>query len=67
MEKESIPPLLDNSIALKTGQGLMLVDLLNLRKTFNFKNYKIDIKGFGISWLIVAGYLILAWILSRTI
>jgi Na+/proline symporter len=67
MEKESIPPLLDNSIALKTGQGLMLVDLLNLRKTFNFKNYKIDIKGFGISWLIVAGYLILAWILSRAI
>ena len=56
--------LLDNNMALKNGEGLLLVDLLNLRKTFSFKNYEVDLKGFGISWIIVMGYLLLAYLLS---
>ncbi|MEX0609507.1 MAG: sodium:solute symporter family protein [Balneolaceae bacterium] len=59
------PPLLDNELALKNGEGLLLVDLLNLKKTFSVKNYSVDLKGFGISWLIVAGYLLLAYVLSQ--
>ena len=56
--------LLDNKPALENGEGLLLVDLLNLIKTFSFKNYEVDLKGFGISWLIVMGYLLLAYALS---
>ena len=68
-EKEiiKIPPLLDNKSALKTGEGLLLVDLFKLKETFSFKNYKVDLKGFGISWAIVSGYLVLAWVLSRVV
>ena len=66
-EDRTFIPLLDNKEALKTGEGLMLVDLLTLKKTFSFKNYKVDLKGFGISWAIVVGYLLLAWFLSRVV
>ncbi len=66
-EKIETPPLLDHTPALATGEGLMLVDLLSLKKSFSLKNYRVDLKGFGISWLIVAGYLILAWVLSRAV
>lgn len=59
--------LLDNRIALENGEGLILVDLLNLHKTFSFKNYKVDLKGFGISWVIVIGYLLLAFGISKII
>ncbi|MCG8373149.1 MAG: hypothetical protein MI700_06430, partial [Balneolales bacterium] len=66
-EKIETPPLLDHTPALATGEGLMLVDLLSLKKSFSLKNYRVDLKGFGISWSIVAGYLILAWVLSRAV
>jgi len=66
-ENRKAPPMLDNKAALETGEGLMLVDLLKLNKSFSFKNYKVDLKGFGISWLIVTGYLILAWVLSNVV
>lgn len=57
-------PLLDNQSALERGEGLLLVDLLRLPKTFKYANYKVDIKGFAISWIIVSGYLLLAYLLS---
>ena len=60
-------PLLDNSEALKNGEGLLLVDLLSLRKYFSKQNYKVDLSGFGISWIIVAGYLLLAYTISQII
>lgn len=66
-ENRKAPPMLDNKAALETGEGLMLVDLLKLNKSFSFKNYRVDLKGFGISWLIVTGYLILAWVLSNVV
>lgn len=66
-ETNNISPLLNNKSALETGEGLMLVDLFKLKDTFSFKNYKVDLKGFGISWAIVSGYLVLAWILSRLV
>jgi len=66
-ENRKAPPMLDNKAALETGEGLMLVDLLKLNKSFSFKNYSVDLKGFGISWLIVTGYLILAWVLSNVV
>lgn len=66
-ETTNIPPLLNNKPALETGEGLMLVDLFRLKETFSFKNYKVDLKGFGISWAIVSGYLVLAWILSTVV
>ncbi|MBO6524665.1 MAG: sodium:solute symporter family protein [Balneolaceae bacterium] len=59
--------LLDNKIALENGEGLILVDLLKLRKKFSYKNYKVDLKGFGISWVIVIGYLLLAFGISQLI
>ncbi len=59
--------LLDNKIALENGEGLILVDILKLRNKFSFKNYKVDLKGFGISWIIVVGYLLLAFGISQLI
>ncbi|MEX0719561.1 MAG: sodium:solute symporter family protein [Balneolaceae bacterium] len=64
LKSDKKPPLLDNKPALENGEGLILVDILNL-KDFRFKNYNVDLKGFGISWLIVAGYLLLAYALSQ--
>jgi Na+/proline symporter len=66
-EKKQKPKMIDNSLAHETGEGLLLVDLLTLRQSFNFKNYKVDLKGFGISWAIVLGYLILAFLLSKAV
>ncbi len=66
-DNQNTVPLIDNSSALETGEGLLLVDILKLKKTLSYKNYKVDIKGFGISWLIVCGYLVLAWFLSSAI
>lgn len=59
--------LLDNKLALEKGEGLILVDLLKLGKKFNFKDYNVDLKGFGISWAIVVGYLVLAYVLSQIV
>ncbi len=63
--EENIVPLLDNTAALEVGEGLILVDLFKKDKKFSFKNYKVDMKGFLISWAIVVGYLILAFLLSQ--
>ena len=63
--EENIIPLLDNTAALEAGEGLILVDLFKKDKKFSFKNYKVDMKGFLISWAIVLGYLILAFLLSQ--
>ena len=60
-------PLLDNTAAAAKGEGLLLVDVLNLRKKFSLAKYKVDIKGFAISWAIVAGYLVLAYGISQVI
>ncbi len=60
-------PLLDNSKALENGEGLLLVDLLSLKKSFSRKKYQVDLKGFGISWVIVIGYLVLAYTISQII
>lgn len=59
--------LLDNKLALEKGEGLILVDLLKLGKKFSFKDYNVDLKGFGISWAIVVGYLVLAYVLSQIV
>lgn len=64
---EKTVPLLDNKLALEKGEGLLLVDLLKLGKTFSVKDYNVDLKGFGISWVIVTGYLVLAFVLSQVI
>lgn len=60
-------PLLDNTNALNNGEGLLLVDLLSLKDKFSGKNYQVDLKGFGISWVIVIGYLVLAYTISQVI
>lgn len=60
-------PLLDNTSALNNGEGLLLVDLLSLKDKFSGKNYQVDLKGFGISWVIVIGYLVLAYTISQVI
>lgn len=64
---EKAVPLLDNKLALEKGEGLLLVDLLRLGKTFSIKAYNVDLKGFGISWVIVTGYLVLAFVLSKVV
>lgn len=64
---EKAVPLLDNKLALEKGEGLLLVDLLKLGKTFSVKDYNVDLKGFGISWVIVTGYLVLAFVLSKVV
>ncbi|MEQ9265062.1 MAG: sodium:solute symporter family protein [Balneolaceae bacterium] len=64
---EKAVPLLDNKLALEKGEGLLLVDLLKLGKTFSIKAYNVDLKGFGISWVIVTGYLVLAFVLSKVV
>jgi len=58
------PSLVSNELALKKGEGLILVDLLKLAKTFSFSKYQVDLKGFGISWLIVVGYILLVFALA---
>ncbi len=64
LENKNIP-LLDNKVAHARGEGLLLTDLLKLGKEFNWRSYRVDLQGFGISWMIVAGYLILAMTLAR--
>ncbi|MEO1020986.1 MAG: hypothetical protein AAFW89_00465 [Bacteroidota bacterium] len=61
IKPDQTPELITNETALKNGEGLLLVDLLKLGKTFSLKNYKVDLNGFGISWLIVIGYILLAF------
>ena len=36
------------------GHASLLRDLLQLRRTFNFRRYRIDVVGFLAAWLLVA-------------
>src|SRR5690625_999298 len=62
------PPLLKRMDVEKgQGQGLLLVDLLDLRRLFSFKRYRTDLRGFTLVWLMVGGLILLALILARLI
>jgi hypothetical protein len=39
------------------GNGLLIRDLIQIRKKFSFEYYRCDIAGFVLAWLLVAGLL----------
>ena len=39
------------------GNGLLIRDLIQIRKKFSFEYYRCDIVGFVLAWLLVAGLL----------
>lgn len=39
------------------GQALLLRDLLRLQRTFRFRRYRIDLIGFLVAWVMVAGFI----------
>ena len=43
------------------GHSLLIVDFLSLFKKFNYKNYRIDLLGFGLAILFVLGILLLGF------
>ncbi|UCE17237.1 MAG: hypothetical protein JSV84_10070 [Gemmatimonadota bacterium] len=47
------------------GHGLLIVDLLQLFKTFSFRKYRIDIVGFAAAWGLVLSIILLAVIIAR--
>src|SRR5690606_2311006 len=48
-------PLLDDDVAARRGESLLLVDLLSLPKKFSWQRYRVDLTGFLNAWAIVAG------------
>lgn len=56
-------PLLSPDAARASGQALLLADLPRLGR-FDAAHYRTDLRGFGLAWAIVAGFLILATVLS---
>jgi hypothetical protein len=43
------------------GHSLLIVDFLSLFKKFNYKNYRIDLVGFGLAIIFVLAILILGF------
>jgi polygalacturonase/Na+/proline symporter len=61
IEPEPIPDPDDDSVAASRGESLLLTNLLSLWKDFSLRRYRVDLKGFGIAWLIVIGIILLAY------
>lgn len=55
---------LDDNPARKSGERLVLVHLLRLFREFTYREFKVDINGFAISWGLVVLFLGLAALLS---
>ncbi len=47
------------------GHSLLIVDLLRLGRTFNYRRYRIDVIGFLLAWLWVAVLLALGYWICR--
>ncbi|HYE59300.1 MAG TPA: hypothetical protein VD948_12385 [Rhodothermales bacterium] len=60
-------PLLDDAPAAARGESLMLANLLRLHRGFSVARYRVDLKGFGIGWVLVFGFLALAMVLARLV
>jgi Na+/proline symporter len=58
-------PLLDDKPAADRGERLMLVHLLKIGKVFNYKQFKIDLDGFLVGWVLVGAYILVAWLLTE--
>jgi Na+/proline symporter len=54
----------DDSSAAEKGQSLLLTNLLQLHKDFSLRRYRVDLQGFGVAWIIVAGIIALAYFLA---
>ena len=50
---------------VEQGHGSLLRDLLQLRRTFSFRRYRIDLLGFAAAWLMVAAMVAAYLWLSR--
>jgi predicted exporter len=49
----------------ENGHGLLLVDLLSLRANFSVRRYRVDLQGFALGALAVAGIIGLALLTAR--
>ncbi|HEU0175835.1 MAG TPA: hypothetical protein VFV58_16345 [Blastocatellia bacterium] len=47
------------------GHSLLIVDLLRLARTFNYRRYRLDVIGFLLAWLWVALLLALGYWITR--
>jgi Na+/proline symporter len=59
-------PLLSPEPARETGQALLLADLPRIGR-FDAAHYRTDLRGFALAWAIVAGFLVLASVLSAVL
>lgn len=54
-------PLLDDEVAARRGESLLLVNLLSLPQNFSWRRYRVDLAGFAVAWGIVAGIILFAY------
>jgi hypothetical protein len=56
-------------VVAEQGRQLILVNLLRLRQAAAgyplWKAYRMELRGFGIGWLIAAGLILIAWLTLR--
>lgn len=61
-------PLLDDEVAARRGESLLLVNLLSLTERFSWRRYRVDINGFAVAWAmvaaIIAGAYGLVWLIG---
>jgi hypothetical protein len=65
MEGVSTPAASNSPTIPRTEQGLLLVDLLSLRKKFSFARYRVDILGFLAALAMILAIMLLALLLSK--
>ena len=59
--------LLTDAPAAARGESLLLVNLLRLSRGFSVSRYRVDLRGFALSWAIVTGFIALALVLARVV
>jgi hypothetical protein len=59
-----VPPIPRSDLKEK-GHSLLIVDLLRLPQTFNYRRYRLDVIGFLLAWLWVVLLLLLGYWITR--
>ena len=61
----NIVPPIPRSKLEEEGYSLLIVDLLRLARTFNYRRYRLDVIGFLLAWLWVVLLLVLGYWTTR--
>jgi hypothetical protein len=59
-----VPPIPRSKLE-EEGHSLLIVDLLRLPRTFNYRRYRLDVIGFLLAWLWVVLLLLLGYWITK--